>query len=525
MQGGTHTMVTSFLSPGRYAQAPIRRDYTEVGDMAREPEELTEMRRTLGAQLTTCRIAAELTQGQLAKAAFLDRTSVNHIEKGRTPGNHRFWTIADERCRADGVLLATFHALQAAKHEHEARIREAQLAEVRAKADALRATALSLVGRLDRPVTPETSASDALPAGTVEGNPCPATAEDQSMKRREAMGLAAKIAVGAGLTAADRAVLDAPVGSSPVPARIGQQDVARVEEMTRVFMARDKAMGGGSCRDAVLGYLNWAEQLRRSTVSDSVRRSLNAALARLQNLAGWTSKDLCLFDSAARCDLRSLESAQLAEQPLLAAHALESLGDLHLLAGDYRETVRLCRLGTMPAQDAASHGMLAGIAFTEARAYASLGNAEEVQRALRRAEDEYARLHDQPDQWIIGAAVLPDQSELPAGRANAYSRLAAHNQRFAETAVTDMTEALTLRDPSRARAMLWGRITLATNQYRCGETDLANTSTEQVLATIGQVNSPRTTRDMVALGTEIRRHTTDSTALNLAHRINTEIAA
>ncbi|MGH3979046.1 MAG: hypothetical protein ACRDRZ_08615 [Pseudonocardiaceae bacterium] len=88
-----------------------------------------------------------------------------------------------------------------------------------------------------------------------------------------------------------------------------------------------------------------------------------------------------------------------------------------------------------------------------------------------------------------------------------------------------MTEALTLRDPARARAMLWGRTTLATNQYRCGETDLANTTTELILATTAQVSSRRTTRDLAVLGDQIRRHTTDSTALDLAHRISTQAAA
>ena len=123
--------------------------------MARQPEELAEMRRALGAQLTTYRTAAELSQGQLGKAVFRDRTTVNHIEKGRTPGDEGFWKIADERCGADGALLATFHALEAAKHDHQARIREAQLAELRAKADALRAKALSLVGPLDPPPAPK----------------------------------------------------------------------------------------------------------------------------------------------------------------------------------------------------------------------------------------------------------------------------------------------------------------------------------------------------------------------------------
>ncbi len=344
------------------------------------------------------------------------------------------------------------------------------------------------------------------------------------MRRREAIGLAAKIAVGAGLTTADRAVLDAPAGASPIPARIGMPDVARVEAMTRSLMGQDKAMGGGSCRDAVLGYLRWAQQLRDATTSDSVRVALHAALARLESLAGWTSADLCLPRSAQRCYLRSLESAQLAGEPLLAAHALGRLGELYLQAGHFGEALQLFQLGSIPARQAAAPGMLAGLAFDEAWAHAGLGSADVMQRALRQAGEYYDRAQQAPDEWI-SAAVLPDRSDLPCGRANAYSQLAGHHPRFAENAVTEMTEALVLRDPTRARAMLVGRITLAANLYRCGETDLANATTELVLASVDQVSSRRTARDLAALGSQIRRDTTDSTALDLAHRIHTEVAA
>jgi DNA-binding XRE family transcriptional regulator len=108
--------------------------------MAREPEDLAELRRALGSQLAVFRAAAELTQDQIARAAFCDRTTVTHIEKGRARGDERFWTIADELCGAGGALLAAFRAVVAAKQTHEVRIREAQLAESRAKAQALRLT-------------------------------------------------------------------------------------------------------------------------------------------------------------------------------------------------------------------------------------------------------------------------------------------------------------------------------------------------------------------------------------------------
>jgi hypothetical protein len=43
--------------------------------MAREPEVIAEQRRALGARLAAFRQAADLTQGQLAKTAFCDRTT------------------------------------------------------------------------------------------------------------------------------------------------------------------------------------------------------------------------------------------------------------------------------------------------------------------------------------------------------------------------------------------------------------------------------------------------------------------
>jgi tetratricopeptide (TPR) repeat protein/DNA-binding XRE family transcriptional regulator len=108
--------------------------------VAREPEELVDMRRVLGAQLAAFRQAAELSQGQLARVAVVDRTTVAHIEKGRSRGDERFWTVVDAKCRAGGALLAGFHAWEAAKQEHDVRLREAELVRVRARAQELRVT-------------------------------------------------------------------------------------------------------------------------------------------------------------------------------------------------------------------------------------------------------------------------------------------------------------------------------------------------------------------------------------------------
>lgn len=172
MQHWAHTLVTTGLSPGRFTLSD--QDNTNTGDMSmtREPDELVEMRRVLGAQLAAYRQAAELSQGQLAIAAMVDRTTVAHIEKGRSRADERFWKIADERCRADGALLAGFHTWEAAKQDHEVRTREAQLADARAKAEALRAPlAAQLFGEAAGPGGAEALTNSATAGGTelIEG--------------------------------------------------------------------------------------------------------------------------------------------------------------------------------------------------------------------------------------------------------------------------------------------------------------------------------------------------------------------
>lgn len=106
--------------------------------MAREPEAIAELRRSLGGQLATFRLAADMTQGRLAKVAFCDRTTIVHIEKGRARANERFWRAVDMACDSGGALVAAYLELETAKAEYERREREQRLASVRAKAAALR---------------------------------------------------------------------------------------------------------------------------------------------------------------------------------------------------------------------------------------------------------------------------------------------------------------------------------------------------------------------------------------------------
>lgn len=106
--------------------------------MAREPEAIAELRRSLGARLATFRLAAELTQGKLAKIVICDRTTIVHVEKGRARGDARFWQAVDDACNAGGALLAAYADLEAVKADHERQERDRRLETVRARAAELR---------------------------------------------------------------------------------------------------------------------------------------------------------------------------------------------------------------------------------------------------------------------------------------------------------------------------------------------------------------------------------------------------
>jgi transcriptional regulator with XRE-family HTH domain len=110
--------------------------------MAREPADIAELRRALGERLATFRKAADVTQGQLASATYLDRTTISHIEKGRARADEAFWKTADVAIAADGQLLASYRQLEAARQEQEASGRACDLATVRAKADGFRGVPL-----------------------------------------------------------------------------------------------------------------------------------------------------------------------------------------------------------------------------------------------------------------------------------------------------------------------------------------------------------------------------------------------
>lgn len=106
--------------------------------MARQPEAITARRRELGELLDGFLVATGKTKADLGRATNYDRTSISHICTGRQFPEEKFWQAADRFLRADGELLASYRAVEAAQVEYESRARQDVLARARAGATASR---------------------------------------------------------------------------------------------------------------------------------------------------------------------------------------------------------------------------------------------------------------------------------------------------------------------------------------------------------------------------------------------------
>jgi transcriptional regulator with XRE-family HTH domain len=94
--------------------------------MDRQPEAITKLRRALGERMSAHRKLAGLSQGDLGRKLYCDRTAIARLEQGQRTKDQRFWQQADDVLHADGALLRAFSELEAAKAEHERRRLEAE---------------------------------------------------------------------------------------------------------------------------------------------------------------------------------------------------------------------------------------------------------------------------------------------------------------------------------------------------------------------------------------------------------------
>jgi len=297
----------------------------------------------------------------------------------------------------------------------------------------------------------------------------PEAEEPENVKRRKFLAHAAAVAVGAHVLGADSGSWVSSPVLTPAPGRIGMTDVRQVEAATRALRSLDYQYGGGFCRDAVVAQLSWGQQMLNSSGTEIVRQRLHVALADLHNLAGWTSFDVGLIDSARNHFGRALELAKAGESDELVANILYRMGRVYLHKEAPDDALKMFQLGQIAAQQSGSELAVAVICANQAWAYAMMGHEDQTMQLIGRTRDEFARAnHGDAAAWVK----FFNEDDVYSMIGTVHTVLAQNvDARHTKYAIPALTRAIDSYGDDVARNKAFNLSSLATNHLLDGDID------------------------------------------------------
>lgn len=369
--------------------------------MTRESEELVEMRRALGTQLAVFHQAARLTQDELARVAFCDRSTVAHIEKGRSRGDERFWAVADERCGADGALRAAFHAWERARQDNEVRIRQAQLADAQAKADALRAaTAPQLMHHADTAgrVGEEANGKGAQISEQLVKLLCELVG---AMNRRELLellrllGSIAAVSASPVVNGLDIQEQERLVRAVVSPSRVDEQVIGHIQAMLQDCKRQQDLLGSRAVLPTALGQQNLVHDLLAECPTD-LRPRLLSVYSDMSTSIGFYFFDLNVFDRAWHSFGKARAAAREAGNTELGIYALCHMSFASSWQGKVHTAIDTGAAAQNLLVKTGDPLMRVSVADEAAKAYAIDGQQMACMVELEKAHDSLASIEHVP---------------------------------------------------------------------------------------------------------------------------------
>ncbi|MFI7674768.1 helix-turn-helix domain-containing protein [Actinophytocola sp. NPDC049390] len=347
----------------------------------------------------------------------------------------------------------------------------------------------------------------------AERSETPEAEEPENVKRRKFLAHAAAVAVGAHVLGADSGSWVSNPVLTPAPGRIGMTDVRQVEAATRALRSLDYQYGGGFCRDAVVAQLSWGQQMLNSSGADVVKQRLHVALADLHNLAGWTSFDVGLIDSARNHFGRALELAKAGESDELVANILYRMGRVYLHKEAPDDALKMFQLGQIAAQQSGSELAVAVICANQAWAYAMMGHEEQTMKLIGRTRDEFARSnHGEAADWVK----FFNEDDVYSMIGTVHTVLAQKvDARHTKYAIPALTRAIDSYGDEVARNKAFNLSSLATNHLLDGDIDHGSKVGVQAVDLAQHLKSKRVRDRLEPLRVEAekRRNFTDAREL------------
>ncbi|PRX47816.1 helix-turn-helix protein [Prauserella shujinwangii] len=341
--------------------------------------------------------------------------------------------------------------------------------------------------------------------------------EDESVKRRKFLAHAAQVTMGAAVFGPTSEAWAASPARTPAPGRIGMTDVRQVEAATRALRALDYQYGGGFCRDAVVAQLSWGQQMLQASGTEPVRTRLYVALADLHSLAGWTSFDIGLIDSARGHFAHALDLAKQGENHPLVANILYRMGRVYLHQEAPNDALKLFQLGQIAAQESGSELAVAVLCANEAWAYAMMGNAEQAVKLLGRTRDEFQRADlANAESWVR----FFTETDVYAMVGTVHTALAQHDATHTKYAIPALNKAVDSYGDDMARSKTFNLSALATNHLLEGDIDYGAKIGGKALDCAEGLKSGRIKDRMRPLREEAERRANNADARELVERMN-----
>ncbi|RZQ62219.1 helix-turn-helix transcriptional regulator [Amycolatopsis suaedae] len=347
--------------------------------------------------------------------------------------------------------------------------------------------------------------------------------EDETVKRRKFLAHAAQVTMGAAVFGPTSEAWATSPARTPAPGRIGMTDVRQMEAATRALRALDYQYGGGFCRDAVVAQLSWGQQMLEASGAELVKSRLYVALADLHSLAGWTSFDTGLFDSARGHFANALDLAKQGDNNPLVANVLYRMGRVYLHQHAPNDALKLFQLGQIAAQESGSELAISVLCANQAWAYAMMGNEEQAVKLLGRTKDEFARADiASAESWVQ----FFNETDVYAMIGTVHTALAIEGKlEHTKYAIPALTRAVEAYGDDMARSKTFNLSALAVNHLLEGDIDQGAKVGGKALDAAEGLKSARVKDRMEPLKVEAERRRNNTDARDLADRINAFYAA
>lgn len=306
------------------------------------------------------------------------------------------------------------------------------------------------------------------------------------------------------LSAAGMAVAGWPLPSADTLRRVGMDHVADIADTTAVYRGWVSRHGGAAVQQPAAQLLDRAAAMHTAASEPKVRTALLVAIADLAGLGAYIARDIGDHRSADEHAWLALSAATAAGNTALGGHTVVRMAGHNIELRHPEKTLSLLDAAAKRASDLFTPGDRANQSCIRAWAYAQVGDADMVRRAVGDAEDAFTRVDNTgTPNW---AAQHVTEAELYSLTGAAYTDLARTNHRHAETAIERLNQALDLRGVSLARNRVLDQLSLAEALLYADEFDEAGRVALAATEAARDIRSGRLSLRLAGLTRRIQPH-------------------